>query len=118
MTFTLSVPAFAQTNQELNNMESIAAGDNKSSTRIAFIDPKTGKLTSKPAGQQQADMLSKNKSQSITLSGVASEPQLQSDGSSKIDFNGQFMKPIRVEINSKGEVHSGHHLPTEIVNKD
>jgi len=38
-----------------------------------------------------------------------------SDGSTKIDFNGQFMIPLKAEVNSDGDVRTGHHIDAQDV---
>ena len=88
----------------------------------AFIDPKTGELMQQPANvdintssnsttnSQVPEDLGQSQSSAITLSGVASEPKLMPDGSRKIDFNGQFMTPIKAEVDANGNVITGHHV--------
>jgi len=108
----LSASVYAQENQESSSNESSASTSvSQQAARMAIIDPKTGQLTSTPAEQEGA-VFGGAQSRSIgtTGSGVASEPQLMADGSRKIDFNGQFNKPVRVKIDSNGEVETGHHV--------
>ena len=81
--------------------------------RVVFIDPETGEITSAPPSGE-AIRLSQTQSKSVNGSavGVASKPQLMSDGSTKFEFNGQFNMPIKAVINESGEVEVGHHVDT------
>lgn len=115
--FAISATAVAQTNEE-SNADKAAAVQSQTPARIAVINPETGKLISTPV-EQQVGVFGQPQSKSINLSGVASEPQLMPDGSRKIDFNGQFMTPVRAEIDSNGDIETGHHLESELKhNKD
>jgi len=83
------------------------------SERMVFVDPETGKIipgSIDPSELPVNESSDKTQSRSISLSGVASEPQLMPDGSRKIEFNGQFMRPIKVEIGEDGSVQAGHHI--------
>ena len=104
-----SVPVFADDN-----------GVGKSAAvaeRIVFVDPETGKMISGPIESDESlvsETRDSAQSRSISLSGVASKPQLMPDGSRKIEFNGQFMLPIKVEIDSDGNVRAGHHIEASL----
>ncbi len=84
----------------------------KSSQRV-YVNPNTGKLEAVRSADQSAVAETENVNsvnRSLNLSGVASAPQLLPDGSRKIEFNGQFMAPLRAKINSDGDVEVGHDV--------
>ena len=118
--YTFSVAAFAQVNEndpEEGVKESVS--EVGSQARMAFIDPETGKLVTKPesAGVAVPDAAvaprvqgERGATKPVNLSGVASEPKLMPDGSRKIDFNGQFLNNVEAKIGPNGEVITGHHI--------
>ncbi len=113
--------AFAQIGpesaQELIDRESSISTGNGISAQMATIDPETGQLISKPVDVElspsQGTGFGESQSQSFELSGSAPKRQLMSDGSTKIDFNGQFMIPLTAEVDSEGTVKTGHHIDHE-----
>ncbi len=101
---------------DVNNTPSLV------STRKAYLNPET--LEFSPADQSSiaieqfnnVDVEGKENSQEgseqagLNGVGVASAPQRMSDGSLKIDFNGQFDRPLKASIGVSGEVKVNHHL--------
>ena len=120
----LSTSVYTQAHEDVTSdtaEESSAAQVGLASQKV-FIDPKTGALIQQPAdvdintsgnsttNSQVSEDLGQSQSSAITLSGVASEPKLMPDGSRKIDFNGQFMTPIKAAIDANGDLITGHHV--------
>ena len=126
---SVSTSVSAQTNEESSAGE---LTNTQTPAQNAFIDPETGQLTSVPtdivepeASTKSEESLSEDsiiiedaQSRSIDLTGVASDPQLMPDGSSKIEFNGQFIKPIKVQIDDNGTIQTGHHIENSSAEKD
>ena len=124
----LSIVSFAAVgvlfNSHAQGQQAIENGEGKSHSaaeRVAILDPSTGELIASDGSEVAIDQAGnvvingsepKNKeTEQVELGvGVASAPQLMSDGSLKIDFNGQFDRPIKASIDDKGQVSSGHHI--------
>jgi len=120
--FAISAVAYAQTNQKSVAGERTGA---QAPARTAYIDPETGRLISKPADLVVPEVTETSEvsiddvqSKSIKLNGVASKPQLMPNGSLKIDLNGQFMMPIRAEIDADGNIHADHHVENSSEEKE
>lgn len=120
----LSTSVYVQADEDVKSdtAEASSVVQVSSASQKVFIDPKTGKLIQQPASvdidtssnsttnSQVPEELGQSQSSTITLSGVASEPKLMPDGSRKIDFNGQFMTPIKAEVDANGDIVTGHHV--------
>jgi len=120
--FAISAVAYAQTNQKSVTGERTGA---QAPARTAYIDPETGRLISKPADLVVPEVTETSEvsiddvqSKSINLNGVASKPQLMPNGSLKIEFNGQFMTPMRAEIDADGNIHADHHIENSLEEKE
>jgi len=95
----------------LGKKEGVVAQANAS--QRVYVNPETGKIEAAPeelAGAESEGVNSGGVNRSLNLSGVASEPRLLPDGSRMIDFNGQFMTPVRAKINSNGDAEVGHEV--------
>ena len=79
--------------------------------RMAFIDPETGKLTSKPS---QVEVLSLTESRSkLVIGSESAEPiksRVLSDGTTLLELDDRFNKPLRAVIDENGKVQVGHNV--------
>jgi len=107
------------TAQEDRPIKSNASDDRQvQQDQLIFIDPETGEMTSQPTDEQDAGVIQEGKdlpeaelrSVDPSKSGIASEPFLMPDGSRKIDFNGQFNKPLKASVDENGVVEVGHDV--------
>lgn len=100
---------------ELNN-ESARTQAPVQANRMVIIDPETGQLRPAPP-QSEIPVVTNNQGLQPGVSGRASKPQRQADGSLKIELNGQFIRPLNAVIDENGNVEVGHHAHSEKAGK-